>query len=73
MANSGNCKPFHIGRTLNIWWLGTVGDAAQVDVRMERRNLFLKGLSKKCELYPKAPVESSKDIKQVNDMIKFEI
>lgn len=50
-----------------------MGDAAQVDVRMERRNLFLKGLSKKCELYPKAPVESLKDIKQMSDMIKFDI
>lgn len=50
-----------------------MGDAAQVDVRIERRNLFLKGLSKKCELYPKALVESLKDIKQMSDMIKSDI
>lgn len=50
-----------------------MGDAVQVDVRMESRNQFMKGLSRECELYPECPKESLKAIKQVNDKIKFEI
>lgn len=48
------------------------GAAAQADIRMDSRNQVMKGLSKEHELYPEAPVESSKSIKQV-DMIKLEI
>lgn len=35
--------------TVNVCWLGMVGDASQVNIRMESKKQFLKDLSEECE------------------------
>lgn len=49
-----------------------VGDAAQINVRMENRSQFMKGLSKELNFILKAQ-RDHQSILSSNDMIKFKI
>lgn len=42
MVNSGAVSHSYRQDIVNVWWLGTVVDGAQVDSRMESRSQFMK-------------------------------
>lgn len=42
MVNSGAVSHSYRQDIVNVWWLGTVVDGAQVDARMESRSQFMK-------------------------------
>lgn len=56
---------------MTAWLIQETVSPVQVNFRMERRSQFMKGLCKEREFHTEGPKEPLKDIKQVNDMIRF--